>query len=301
MKKTTKTALVIVSCILCLLLIGGVSVKLYINHIIGEIIESGVKEVIVPEYIEPQEEPLLPIGRVNILLLGIDDARADTIMLFSIDTDNQRADIISIPRDTYYHRPGYDTLGQRKINAAYGIRGDFSEKSRSVGQAVSNLLGMPIDHYVRLDFEAAREIVNHLGGVEYNVPVDITNNSRTVTYIPKGLQVLDGQKALTFLRFRGYRMADLDRIKAQQSFVKAVAEKSKTNPNILSIIQQAATYTKTSMSQGEIEDITKRLIKYDMKNVQSHMIPGIPQYIDGVSFYIHNQEQTKELMKNMSQ
>ena len=122
-------------------------------------------------------------------------------------------DLISIPRDTYFHRDGYNSEGENKINAAY--RKDPVNTARAVSEV---LLGMPINYYAVIDYKGVANIVDSMGGV----PMDIEFNMKytdpydtppLVINIPKGHQVLDGKHAVQFLRFRhGYVEGDIGRV-----------------------------------------------------------------------------------------
>ena len=108
-------------------------------------------------------------NRVNILLLGVNGNLTDTIMLASFDTDAKHVDLISIPRDTYYHREGYNSEGENKINAAY------RKNPVNTAKAVSEiLLGMPINYYAVIDYDGVETIVDSMGGV----PMDIEFNMK---------------------------------------------------------------------------------------------------------------------------
>lgn len=160
--------------------------------------------------------------RVNVLLLGINSGLTDTIMLVSFDKKSKRVDIISIPRDTYYHRKGFDNPGECKINAAY--RKDPVNTAKAVSDV---LLGMPINYYAVIDYEGVSTIVDSMGGVPMDIEFNMVYNDPYDTpplriNIPKGHQILDGKHAVQFLRYRhGYAEGDIGRVKAQQRFVKS--------------------------------------------------------------------------------
>ena len=104
--------------------------------------------------------------RVNVLLLGVNDGLTDVIMVGSYDLKNQRVDIISVPRDTYYYRSQYKGAAWMKINSIY-----HSEGVVKTAEAVSDvLLGMPINYYVVVDYDAVRAIVDEMGGVPIDIP-----------------------------------------------------------------------------------------------------------------------------------
>jgi len=111
-------------------------------------------------------------NRVNVLLFGIDGARSDTIMVASYDFEKQIVDLISIPRDTYHPVPGHDLQGQNKINAVYGFPGE-SGGSLGLKSTIEDLLGIPIEYYVKVKYDGVKAVVDALGGIEVDVPFDM--------------------------------------------------------------------------------------------------------------------------------
>lgn len=181
-------------------------------------------------------------NEILFLLLGIDahdlteekGARTDTMMLVKVNTSEEKVDILSIPRDTRIYIPGQESMG--KINSAHAHGG-----SELAVKTVSELLGLDLDYYVKLDYKIVEESVDEIGGVEVEVPQDmyyedLAAEPPLVIDLKAGTQILDGQKSLQFLRFRkGYKDADLGRIKAQQQFVKAFIEQALKPKNLLKL------------------------------------------------------------------
>ncbi len=94
------------------------------------------------------------------MILGMEDIRTDVIIFASIDLDNKTVNGISVPRDTYIHRKGFDGAEQRKINAIYGEHG-----IKGVKKALSYILeGVPIHHYIIVDYEGVKHMVDAIGG-----------------------------------------------------------------------------------------------------------------------------------------
>ncbi|MCL2437928.1 MAG: LCP family protein [Coriobacteriia bacterium] len=164
----------------------------------------------------------------NLLILG-DDARdadelerADTIILMRIDPGTQEAWMVSIPRDTRFDFPG---RGAYKINAATVLGG-----TDLAIEAVEELSGHEIDFVMTVNFWGFEEIVDSIGGIEIDVPIEINCTASDFTpdgrasRIAPGPQVLDGAHALTFVRFRGYQDGDIGRTGAQQLFFRAMLE-----------------------------------------------------------------------------
>ena len=154
-------------------------------------------------------------GVYNILVCGTDDGNGgtDTIMLTSVDTEAKSVHVVSIPRDTLVN----EDWTVKKINSAFnrgGIEG--------VAEQVEKIMGFPVDFYVTIDLKAFIEMVDAIGGVDFEVPIDMNYDDPTQDlhiHFKAGMQHLDGQQAMEVVRFRhnndgsGYPLQDLDRIK----------------------------------------------------------------------------------------
>jgi len=165
--------------------------------------------------------------RLNFLLLGSDartgetKARADTIIFAAADTNEKRLALLSIPRDTRVEIPGH---GRDRINAATVYGGP--ELARDT---VARLLGQPIDYYVMTNYEGFKEIVDILGGVTIDVEKDMYHydpqeGGRYTINLKKGVQRLNGEQALMYVRYRGDPLGDIARVQRQQKFLMALAD-----------------------------------------------------------------------------
>lgn len=206
------------------------------------------------------------------------------------------ADLISVPRDTYYPRNGYDRPDSKKINAIYS-----GEGIEGLAEAVQNILGIPIYKYVIFDYEAVVECVDIMGGVEVTVPFHMVYNDPydappLVIDIPEGKQILNGQQSLKYLRYRaGYDNQDLGRIKAQQEFIKSAAKKA-LSLKLPAIIEEAFAHVQTNFSLGELLGLAGNLIGFSPENINSYIMPGIETPLEGLSFYIPNDEEIQNLV-----
>ncbi len=185
--------------------------------------------------------PLLPQWggeeRVNILVLGTDRrqkeeraVRSDVIMVVSLDPVAQRAVVLSIPRDLWVSIPGW---GESRINTAY-FYGELmgSGGAALAAETVQANLGIPIHHWLHLDFDGFRRIVDIMGGVTIDVPAPILDDmfpdddyGYTSIYIPAGEQLMDGETLLKYARTR-HGGNDFHRIRRQQQALRALAEKA---------------------------------------------------------------------------
>ncbi len=150
-----------------------------------------------------------------------DGDRSDTIMLIRFDPDQHSAAVVSLPRDSWVPIPGHGTM---KINAAYALGGPSLLIS-----TVELLTDIRVDHFMVIDFAGFKSVVDTLDGVD--VQVAATTSLSGVTF-HEGVNHLDGTQALAYVRQRyGLPAGDLDRIRRQQSFLRAVMTKVATiNP-----------------------------------------------------------------------
>lgn len=200
------------------------------------------------------------------LLMGTDDGNgnADTLMVATYDVAERRVGVVSIPRDTIVDRTW---SRYPKINGAYS-----GGKVDRVRQEVSQLLGIPIDYYVKVDIKGFVELVDAVGGVDFDVPVDMDYDDPAQDlsiHYKKGLQHLDGQQALEVVRFRhnndmtGY--SDTGRTNTQQQMIRAVLDKV--------------------LSWGSLGKI-KSLLDVCMDNVQTDLTAGELLYFAGQALYL---------------
>lgn len=179
----------------------------------------------VNDKIDVQKDP------ISILVLGLDDddkrnlgsARTDSMLLLSVNPQTEDINITSIPRDTYTQINSKDYNGKDKINAAFAYGG-----IDSTIDAVENLVDVPINYYVTVDFQAFEKIVDELGGVDIDVPFTLTEQNaqgKKVVNLKKGHHTLSGEEALAFARTR-YIDNDVERGKRQQQVFEAIAKKA---------------------------------------------------------------------------
>jgi len=185
-------------------------------------------------------------SRVTLLVMGLDYddtearkvPRTDSMMLVSMDPQSRTAGILSIPRDMWVNIPGFDYA---KINTAYFLGEAYQLPGGGAGlavQTVQDFLGVPINYYAQIDFDAFIALIDELGGIQINVPhkikvsikggytVNDKINNKTYTreekLIKSGLQTMDGATALAYARDRHTAGGDYDRAGRQQQVVDAV-------------------------------------------------------------------------------
>lgn len=183
----------------------------------------------------------------TILVAGVDTSSSstDTIMLVSYDVTNQKATVMSIPRDTLVN--AYGNGSQTLINTIYSAYGRGEAGMDALTQEVAKLVGFVPDYRVFINWELVGQMVDAIGGVEFDVPFHMEYDDPAQDlhiYVEKGLQVLDGDTAMQVVRWRknnagvssgGGTGSDLDRVKVQQGFLKAVLKQTLQIKNVTKI------------------------------------------------------------------
>ncbi|MDD3168078.1 MAG: LCP family protein [Eubacteriales bacterium] len=247
-------------------------------------------------------------NRVNILVLGVNDGMTDTLMLGSYDLDAKHVDVISIPRDTYYEREGADSAAEKKINSIYSV-----DKAVGTASAVSDILmGMPINYYVVVDYDVVKKVVNSMGGVPMNITFHMHYNDPyddppLKIDIPEGYQVLDGDKAVEFLRFRkgsggyaGYPEGDIGRIKAQQEFIKS-AFRQALGFSLPKVVKTTLDNVDSDLPLGMATKLAANAVGLDGEDMQTVMIPGESGTKDGLSYWFSDEDGIEEMLTQIYQ
>lgn len=247
-------------------------------------------------------------NRVNILMIGVNDGMTDTLMLGSYDLDSQHVNVISIPRDTYYPREDADTAAQRKINSIYNV-----DKAVGTATAVSEtLMGMPINYYVVVDYKVVQKVVDSMGGVPMDIPFHMHYNDPyddppLKIDIPEGYQVLDGETAVEFLRFRhsnagsdyaSYPEGDIGRIKAQQEFVKS-AFRQALGFSLPKVVATTLNNVDSDLPLGMAAKLAKNGVKLDGEDIDTVMIPGESGTKDGLSYWFPDEDGIEEMLTDI--
>lgn len=241
---------------LVLLVMAAIGVFAYAKHI-----ESTMRPMVVKtEKVQAALKKAEPQEPYNILLLGGDHRpgetkyRTDTMIVARVDPQAKKVWMLSIPRDTRVEIAGH---GSEKINAAF-YHGGPELAIRTVNEHT----GIPIHHYMEVNFRGFEKVVNAMGGVWIDVPSKIDDwkaashsPGHRAKEIDAGYQLLDGEHALTFVRSRDYVDADMSRMKNQQVFFKALADQIAKKGNVVKlpkIVSAVAPYVATDMSLMEM-------------------------------------------------
>lgn len=262
-------------------------------------------------------DPNFANDRVNILLLGIDSSyerearstgayRSDTMILLSLDFIHNKVYMLSIPRDTYTHIYGrkapagytgaepYDD--RARINTAFTLGGGENKKGFDYARhTVSDLLGgIDIQYYVGIKMNAVKDVVNALGGVDYDVDVEVKMGGRE---LHKGQQHLDGQQVLDYCRQRK-ESSDPVRTDRQRKMILTILDQLKTKgtimdiPNVYSALQDGIF---TNMNFQQIVALSLYIKDYDLSTIQSEHVPGNFLNMSGTSLWGIYQKKLSDL------
>ncbi len=238
----------------------------------------------------------------NILVVGLDDGNggSDTNILVQLDVGRGVIHATSLPRDTLINV----NWNVKKLNSAYNVGG-----VDRVMTEVSRLLGIRVDRYVSVNLKGFVELVNAIGGVDFDVPIDMDYDDPVQDlhiHFRKGPRHLTGQEALGVVRFRhnndgtGYGTEDIGRIGTQQAFLKAVAKKmlsSLTIDTIASYVDIFSKYIKTDLTTGNLVWMATQTLSIGMDNIHFHTLPGDGAGLyEGRSYYVLDPEATVALV-----
>jgi LCP family protein required for cell wall assembly len=243
-------------------------------------------------------EPAMQVSthkKINILLLGIDErkndiGRSNVTCVVSIDPDTKSVSMLWVPRDSRVKIPDH---GWNKIGHAYAYGGPKLSE-----QTVADLLGIPIDYYISINMDGFKKVIDALGGVDINVekrmyyydPYDEgeVDNDGLIDLKP-GLQHMDGNIALEYVRFRHDEMGDIGRIERQQKFAKALLEDVMTPSAITKVpgvLKEANSVFATDMPMTEMLSLTTVITNAYKNGLKTDMVAGKPVYIDEISYWV---------------
>ncbi|MCA3748679.1 MAG: LCP family protein [Rubrobacter sp.] len=271
------------------------------------VVGGGVRQIDGPEAARVAEDPQEMArrggpgsGPVDILVLGVDrrpggeaeggGVRADTIMLARIFPDSGDINLLSVPRDLFVElRPGE----RDRINAAYAYGG-----VRLAVAAVEGYTGVGIDHYAVVDFRGFEEIVDAMGGVTVRVEEDLPPGWR----IGKGMQHLNGRKALLYARYRSTPEGDLDRIRRQQELLAALRSRAlrwdsvRRLPEMVSVVRR---HVKTDLSVGDAVTLARVLLHHGRgATMTSRRLAGEPETLpDGRQVLLPDGEENRRILR----
>lgn len=238
--------------------------------------------------------------RANSAAYGPSDAayRTDSIILARVAPKDDQVTLISIHRDTMVDMGEH---GIQKINAAYSFGGPaYAVK------VVSDYAGVPISHYAEMDFEGFTKVVDTLGGIEVNVPINI-NDSMANAYFSAGTQTLNGTQALALSRARhaydSYGPGDAYRAANQRMIISAIVKKlfQANAATITASVSDLANCITTDMSLADILHLASEMRDMDVENnIYTGQDPTTSQYINSLWFEVCDKDAWKKMMQRVN-
>jgi LCP family protein required for cell wall assembly len=259
------------------------------------------------------EETLANLDNLDFLLIGESGNMTDSIMACRYDPKTQKAYMLSIPRDTFIGNSEANATTSDKINCVYNIKKD----PMNTVKAVNKVTGLNLKYYVFVDTKALTEIVDAIGGVEFDVPIDMeyddTSKDNTLHInLKKGTQKIDGNKAEQLLRFRHnndgssypkeYGDNDLGRMHTQRDFIKATLNQTIRANNIFKLnelLDIVNKHVKTNLSVSLIKDYIPYAVNFDTENLQSDMLPNESKKINEIWFVKVTDSEAEKLVNDM--
>ena len=252
---------------------------------------------------------LANLPRVNILVVGQSQNLTDTLMVCSYDPKTQDACMLSIPRDTFVGRSKNYATGNDKINSLYQI------DPNKLVEKVNEITGLNIKYYVKVDTKGLRDLVDSVGGIDFDVPIDMDYDDASQNlhiHLKAGYQHLNGDKAEQVVRFRHnndgssypieYGDQDLGRMKTQRAFITQVVKQLVKAENITKVdefIKIANNNVETNFSLWTLKDYAPYAIDFNTDNIKSAALPGVPDKFNGLWFYVPNKKETEQIIKEM--
>lgn len=268
------------------------------------------------EVISAQADLSMMQNIVNVLLIGVDYAteretwggkkefHADVMMVMAINFDENRVDLISLPRDTYAKIPG--VKGIYKLNASINCGGGFDAPGGAgflkTCEAASWMLGgIPVNYYYAVTMPAVKELVDAVGGVDYNLDISFKLAGRSYSAGPTHL---NGQGVLDYLRVRKYVSAggDLNRVNRQKEMLVAIFESMQKKNLILKapeIISSFEGQLYTNCTLGQTAALTKFAYSLDKDNIGMHSVSGTITNIFNWNFCLTDQTNRVKIIKQV--
>ena len=230
-------------------------------------------------------------GCATILIAGTDEGeyRTDTMMLFSVNRATGKMSLVSIPRDTLI----YCEYSVPKINSAYGWASGGEAGMEQLLMRVEEIIGFRPDGYVLVDLSVFEQLVDTMGGVTFNVPVDMhyEDPSQGLSInLSAGEQHLTGAQAMQVVRFRsGYATPDLGRVETQRAFLSAALKQWTSFKGLIHLpaaFQLVLDASKTDLTARELVWLCESAVLCSRGEIDTRTLPGEASYIAGGSYYV---------------
>lgn len=258
-------------------------------------------------------EDLENLKSINILVLGVSEdittELTDTIILCTYNPQNQSASMLSIPRDTFIGKNQNTAKGSDKINSLY------AKNVQKTVDAVTNITGVNIDYYIVVKTSSLIKIVDIIGGVNFEVPIDMDYDDPTQDlhiHLSQGMQKIDGEKAEQLLRFRhnndgssypsSYGDNDYGRMRTQREFIQETIKQTLTLKNLKNakkIINTVFDNIETNLEKEDCIPYIPAASEFDFSSIVNTQLPGESKKCNNLWFFIHDKKETKKVVSEL--
>lgn len=303
-KKKKRTGLKIFLVVVIILLLAGAIFAYNVKK------NGGGLEGVLATTLGHDKETVTKLPKVYCVLLGQSQNLTDTIMLASYDPKTQEASLLSIPRDTFVGQNKNKATAYDKINALCQYK--YPEKTV---KAVSDITGIDVTNYILIDTEALIDVVDLIGGVWFDVPIDMKyTDKKQNLYIDlkAGYQLLNGTQAEGLVRFRHnqdgstypeeYGIQDIGRTRTQREFLTQLVKQTLTVQNLLKVgnmLDLVYKNVKTNMDLSVMKDYLPYIVNFNTEKLKTGILPGESELCNGVYVYPHDKEKTKIIVDEL--
>lgn len=323
-KTILKVLLILILLIILLLgcFVGWLGFKYDWNF--KNMVKGGAKEIALMATGQTEED-IANLAPIYCLVLGVStdegNILTDTIILCAYYPKTQEVSMLSIPRDTFVGKSEVTAGGYDKINASYQRGGGGDAGAIKVLNEVEKLTGLDINNYLVVKNEGLIKTVDAIGGVEFNVPINMNyddDGQDLHIHLTKGLQRLNGDKAEQLLRFRHnndgtsypseYGDNDIGRMRTQREFIMETAKQTLQAKNITKInqlIEIVFSNVETNMDMDYVMKYSPAVIDFDVSAIETAYVPGASALFGNngmggkVWFYRADKTATKKLVQEM--
>ena len=257
------------------------------------------------------KDTLKNLDKLEVLIMGESTGSSDTMIVCSYDPKTQQASMLSKPRDTFIGENTNRAKAGNKLNSFYS-NGSTPEKTM---EAINEVTGLNISKYVLIDTKALKELVDIIGEVEFDVPINMDyddDSQQLYIHLQKGIQKLNGDKVEQLVRFRHnnngstypyeYGIEDYGRMRTQRELIKTILKQTvqlKNVKEIGKIMDLAEKYIQTNMNFSELKNYIPYIVKMNIDNIQTEQLPGESKVLNGIWFFLNDKKETEEVVNRL--
>ena len=246
------------------------------------------------------------LDTLYIVVTGESQNLTDSILVCAYNPKSNKASMVSIPRDTFIGDSEKNAKASDKINTLY------AKSPEKLVSKINSITGLNVKYYINIDTKGLRELIDEVGGVYYDVPIDMDYDDDTQDlhiHLKAGYQLLDGDKSEQLVRFRHnndgssypakYGDNDIGRMKTQRGFIEEVIKQVRKKNILLNIgkyIKIIEKNVETNFDINAIKNYIPYAVDFNFENLQSAALPGEPKKCNGVWLFIPDKKATKTMV-----